>query len=833
MSASAEQLEHKYQSSLEDLKQGRAVQAQANLEEILQTLPENPVVLERLGYCYAMQEKWDVAETYFHKAHHYAPENAEILNNLGCILQKQDKWEAASLCFSKALEKNPHNLAALKNLALCYQHTKKVDAAIKAYEHSLLLEPNDIAIRQNLAEMLFQADQFARAKDHNETLLQVAKNNEHAGVSEQVVIKAEIMLALTCFALGEEEKATQKIEALAQTQPDLEYSLKTWAQSAKQNEKHHHAAFAYGLLVDICPDNLSYLKAYILHLYISSQNTDKVEELLTYAMMKYPDDPVFPKTLSLVHGQSGSTLKALDAAKLFVKVAPHDPKAHSGYANLQLQTQKIEQQKIYDLDTPLQSYLKALQLCEHDLEKNLALAQAIIETKELEVIRAVLEAVSDFNPHEIFIEVLKSYVAKSERSFEQALACLQKASACAPDSSFIYSELANAFYYLNDPDQAIKASHKAVDAKKGDSQALQGHGILLSNCGLREEGLAANIKAVSKNPQNPDFQFSLGLQYLLRGDFEKGWPLYDNRLKFRYRNTIQIPPVPRWDGTPSSDLDLIVCCEQGLGDIIQFARFVPEVARRVGRTFFNVRGAVLHLFQPFADQNPNITLIEEDEKFKVSKSRAQWCPLMDLPWLLDVGEAQWADWVPYIKANEESVTSWRSRFDATKLNIGIAWQGNPNHDIDLGRSIPLHYFEPLSHIKNVQLVSLQKNHGLDQLEHVSFADRIIQLGDDFDNGDNAFADTVPAMQALDLIVTSDTSIAHLAGALGRPVWLGLRFASEWRWQYDREDSPWYPTMRLFRQNAVGNWADVMARMSQDLTQLADGDRSVLYPPNYT
>ena len=168
----------------------------------------------------------------------------------------------------------------------------------------------------------------------------------------------------------------------------------------------------------------------------------------------------------------------------------------------------------------------------------------------------------------------------------------------------------------------------------------------------------------------------------------------------------------------------------------------------------------------------------------------------------------------------ERVARWRDALPRDGLRIGIAWQGNPNAKIDAGRSIPLAQFAPLARIAGVRLVSLQKGHGLDQIEALPDGIEVVTLGDQFDTGPDAFVDTAAVMATLDLVVTSDTSIAHLAGALGRPVWVALRHVPDWRWLLGREDSPWYPTMRLFRQTRPDYWTDVFTRIGDAATRLS-------------
>ena len=175
--------------------------------------------------------------------------------------------------------------------------------------------------------------------------------------------------------------------------------------------------------------------------------------------------------------------------------------------------------------------------------------------------------------------------------------------------------------------------------------------------------------------------------------------------------------------------------------------------------------------------------------------------------------------IPYLIPEAQRVASWRQRLGVhVGLKVGIAWQGNPDSKIDIGRSIPLRCFQPLAKVPRIRLVSLQKVHGLDQLSELQSVMPVETLGAEFDSGPDKFIDTAAVMACLDLIVTSDTSIAHLAGALGRPVWLVLKQVPEWRWMLDASDCPWYTTMTLYRQTIRNDWDGVFERVAADLAK---------------
>ena len=249
--------------------------------------------------------------------------------------------------------------------------------------------------------------------------------------------------------------------------------------------------------------------------------------------------------------------------------------------------------------------------------------------------------------------------------------------------------------------------------------------------------------------------------------------------------------------------------EQGLGDTIQFARHASLLVER-GALVTLLAPAKLHRLLRRADANIEVIGSPKGKSFDFQ------CPLMSLPFHLGTNERTIPNKVPYLKAEEDRVAHWARVIGDGGLKIGIAWQGRPNRSLDRGRSIPLAEYARLARLPGVRLISLQKNEGLDQLSTLPAGVTVETLGPEFDDGPDAFIDCAAVMSHLDLIISSDTSIAHLAGALARPTWLALKYVPEWRWQLDRRDSPWYPTMRLFRQDTDGDWKSVFAKIEQEL-----------------
>ncbi len=292
---------------------------------------------------------------------------------------------------------------------------------------------------------------------------------------------------------------------------------------------------------------------------------------------------------------------------------------------------------------------------------------------------------------------------------------------------------------------------------------------------------------------------------------------------------------PVWRGEALEGRTLLVHAEQGLGDTIQFCRYIPELARRLagdGRLVFEVQRPLARLMAGLPEPPPIVRAGDPMPPFDLV------CPLLSLPERFATTAATAPRRVPYLAGEPDRIAHWRARLGPHGVRIGIAWRGNPKSQAELGRSIPLAHFLPLGRLPGVRLISLQRDHGLDEIAALPSGSRVETPGEGFDAGPDAFLDTAAIMPSLDLIITSDTNIAHLAGALARPVWVALQHVPDWRWMFFPPDgaasdsagsaeaspqgfahlSPWYPTMRLFRQVRRGDWAGVFAEIATALAE---------------
>ena len=297
---------------------------------------------------------------------------------------------------------------------------------------------------------------------------------------------------------------------------------------------------------------------------------------------------------------------------------------------------------------------------------------------------------------------------------------------------------------------------------------------------------------------------------LCLGDFEEGWREYEWRCKVEHE-TYPDFGKPRWDGSERPNKTVLVYAEQGFGDTLQFIRYAVLVKQRVRRV-------ILFCQKPLRQLLANVSGIDV-WSFDLDNLPPfdMQIPLLSLPRIFRTTLATVPAGGPYISADKDLVQHWKDQLgDMTGIRVGISWQGSASYAQDQYRSIPVRHFAPLADLPNVSLLSLQKGYGVEQIEQVRDRFEILEMGDDFDETAGPFMDTAAVMKNLDLFVTSDTAVAHLAGALGIRVWLALPSVPDWRWLLDRDDCPWYPTMRLFRQRRRGDWDEVFQRMRDEL-----------------
>lgn len=413
---------------------------------------------------------------------------------------------------------------------------------------------------------------------------------------------------------------------------------------------------------------------------------------------------------------------------------------------------------------------------------------------------------------------------------DASLLCIEEAVRLRPDDAELLHNLAAVLVRAERMPAAEAAARAAIARKPTHAGAWVNLGAAVKAAGRFDEATECFRRAIAADASNADAHFNLGLVLLLMGRYKEGWEEREWRVHIP-----EVGPAPyrgaarAWDGSPLDGRTLLLRSEQGLGDSVQFIRYARVIrtaaGARGGRILFECPAALMRLLEGARDLDGVVAAGAPCPAVDLE------APLLSVPHILRAALPEPPAGEPYLSAEPSLVERWRRRFASdgpTSLRIGIGWQGNPRYPADRLRSVPLAAFRPLldaARSVSARVYSLQKGFGREQLAALTDSG-IVDLGGELDEHGpgTAFVDTVAAAQSLDLVVTSDTALAHLMGAVGVRVFVLIPFVPDWRWGLGGERSPWYPSMRLFRQERPGDWGDVLERAAQAARGLGS-DRS--------
>jgi tetratricopeptide (TPR) repeat protein len=392
---------------------------------------------------------------------------------------------------------------------------------------------------------------------------------------------------------------------------------------------------------------------------------------------------------------------------------------------------------------------------------------------------------------------------------EEAAALMEQAAALGCVEPNLFRNLCEVYRTLGRLDEGLAAGLRAVAAEPSHPVGHLNLSALRYARAEIGEAIASAETAIALDPSLPGAHFSLAEPLLIRGELERGWEEYEWRYRRAGIETLMPKPdIPPWTGAYLPKGRLILLEEQGFGDAIQFSRYIPWAASRCAELVVGCGAAMAPILAQFAD------IASMFHRWADCPPAAAWAPLSGLPRLHGTRLGAIPSRVPYLRADAAKAAAWRSRLDALappgSRRIGLAWAGKPSHANDRHRSMALATLAPLGRVAGITWVSLQKGPAQPQAAAWTGPAPLVDLGPDLAD----FTDTMAVLDNLDLLVTVDTSVAHLAGAMARPVWIMLPRAPDWRWLEERSDSPWYPTARLFRQPALEDWTSVVDAVAE-------------------
>ncbi len=568
--------------------------------------------------------------------------------------------------------------------------------------------------------------------------------------------------------------------------------------------KHHRAGrrgpakacYQRGLKADPkCPQALHLLGLLAQDARQYQESIEFIERALTLS----PNDPDALNSLAESYLGLGEFEQAIHHYQRLVNLRPESAVAQTHLANTL--------ERFGDLKAASVAYRRALALQPDSAEACCQLAEVLRQSEQFDEAKRLCEQALKLDPARVETYCTLAVVLTEMKDLAGAVEVLQRAAALEADSPLVALALGTYFAKCGDLAAAEASYRRAVKLDPNTSLTHFRLGATLSQLGDRAGARESYERAFALNPQSHEIISHIGLLHLAEGNFALGWSEYEHRDSARQarRNFSQ----PQWKGEPLNGARIFLHAEQGIGDTLQSIRYIPLVSARGGRILLGIQTRLRRLLAGTEGVWRFVYEGETPPEFDFH------CPLLSLPLAFGTDLNSIPGKIPYVHPAPELVEFWKKRLQENPFCIGVVWGGNPKHPYELWRSIKLDQLAPLTKLSGTTFYSLQMGPPAQELKGVGSRVKIIDL----QSGQRDFADTAAIVANLDLVISIDTSVAHLAGAMGKPVWILLHKSPDWRWLLERDDSPWYPTARLFRQSTLGNWQDVLTRVELELRDM--------------
>jgi tetratricopeptide (TPR) repeat protein len=685
----------------------------------------------------------------------HSPANVQALHLLGVLAHQTGRNDEAALRLGEAVRLDSSNAEYHYNLGVALQVLGRLDEAITSYGQVLRLQPERAEAHNNLGHALLSLNRFDDAQ--------------------------------VCFA-----------EAL-RLLPDYPEALHNRGEGLRRQGR---PAEAVTWLYEAVKKRPNFAEAYLSlgRAFQDQGNVDDALAVFQKVLELIPSSVDAHNSVGLMFLRQGHLNAAQNSFELAVR---HNAADAEGHNNLGV----VLREKKH-LDEARACFYRALVINPEFAGAHNNLGRVAEDCGRLEEAAARYRLALCYQPRNAaFHNNLGNALIALSRA-DEALGCYQQAVRLQPAEPVYFNNLANALTLAGRPEEAEVCCRQALILRTDFADGRHNLAITLAAQGKFDEALAENEEALRLAPEHPGARNCRALWWLQKGDFARGWPEYE----WRWR----VPGVRRrefhkiaWDGTPLTGRTILLYAEQALGDTIQFIRYAPRVKARGGTVIVECPPPLVHLLRSCAGIDQLVPRGAALPPFDVQTA------LLSLPGLEGTTlECVPAD-VPYLGADPALVARWRDELARpASFKIGIVWQGSASFAGDSMRSVPLRYFAALARIPGVRLFSLQKGAARNQIRRLARNFTVTDLGSTLDEGGDAFTDTAAVMMNLDLVVSTDTSIAHLAGALGVPVWVVLAIGPDWRWLRAGEACAWYPTMRLFRQTRAHDWDEVFERVAE-------------------
>lgn len=731
------------------LAAGATAKACAHLDGVQDLAHSNDAASYVFGLFYFNIDDPTSALAWFEQAMRLRRDHVEARKGRAVALQRLGRTREAVAAFEGLSREHPHDAEAAHMCGVLLQSLGHADAALAAYDRALRIKPDYCEALCNRGALLDQAGQIEEALNCFDAVVAIRPHEAVNYFNRGCVLQK---LGRFAAALLDHEAAAR----LDSTHPENEVNRGNLLQKLG---RHPEAL--------LCYDNAIRLR------------------------------PHYPQAFynrGIARQKLGNAIEAVGDFDTALLQKPDYPEALCNRANALAELGRLAEAII--------SYERALALRPHFRQAQVNRANVLFALGRAEAARDVAMEILAQEPDHAQALCICGVAHQRLGDLDAAIEFLNRAVASRPDYAEAWLNRGNVLQEQDQPEDALQSYDRASALRPAYPEVFSSRGVALKELGRIDEALECFETALRLKPNYPDARNNRAGALLLKGDLQRGFA--DFEMRWERSNAPPKPlisPLPLWRGEPLQGKRILVFDEQGLGDLIQFCRYLPLLDACGADVTLLGRKSMFRLLSTLP-RPPHFTETAPAEDIFDYQSA-----LMSLPFAFGTAMATVPADVPYLRAEPARVSAWGERVGDRGFRIGICSHGNLN--INLKRNVPLDCFAPLAALPGVRLISLMKG----QLTpHAGI--EIESPGTDMDMGADAFLDTAAVMANCDLIVTSDTSIAHLAGALGRPVFLALRHAPDWRWLVSGARSPWYPTMQIFRQRQRGEWTGVFAAMAE-------------------
>jgi tetratricopeptide (TPR) repeat protein len=719
--------------------------------------------------------------------------SAPALSNYGVILEALGRHEEALASFEQALASSVGDASTLYNWSNALAALGRHEEALAGFDKALALQPRHVDALKRRGNALGALKRHEEALASYDAALAVAANDPE-GLNNRGVTLVELMRF---------EDALANCDQALVARPGYADALYNRGNALRALGRPADAVASYDEALALAPDRIDALNNRGLSLTALQRHEDALasfERVLAAA----------PHHIEALHNRAKVLMaqeRLAEALAAYDRILEVDPERIESIGNRALVLAKLDRH-----EEAIRGYQKALGLAPDSPDILTNCGNSLIALDKFDEALVVFHKALTIDPAHFPAHTNRGNALMRLNRLSEAADSYEKAVTVAPDEEQGFNNRGVALVALGRFEEALASYDRAIELNPKFAAAHINRGNLFGAMARPAEALVNYLHALELNPDHAEARWNASLARLTLGQFQEGWCDYERRwykeeAKRRKRNFSQ----PLWLGEePVAGRTILLHAEQGLGDTLQFVRYAPLLARRGAKVILDIQPPLKSLL---AGVEGIVGIFGQGEALPPFDLH---CPLMSLPLAFGTELDTVPSQVPYLGVVPERVARWRDRVGAGRsLHVGVAWSGSTTHGNNRNRSIALSKFATLFADLEVEFIAIQKDLSGGEAGTLRRHANVMSVGEEL--GD--FADTAAVISLLDLVVAVDTSVVHLAGALGKPVWVLVPFAPDFRWLLTREDSPWYPTMRLFRQPALGDWDSVLDRVGRELRPL--------------